>query len=245
MYFEYDELSILLKLSTLQRELPCTSSLTLAGQRCIKSMTDVAERVSALEKKIIMMESLFITNPVSRVKFSLIRRGIKSAIFQTVPDNYYSMSFVDRATLLKCSVPQLCKSIILENTSYCDEYGSDMTYSRYYCLVLQYAAKFNEDKIIDFCQKIGMKNIPRKRYSFQLAPSDVSAALTGFDHNAVSPYGLFSSITILVDKACLSVSPAFIWLGGGAVNVKLGIAVRDLLRSTGAFVGETSDPRQL
>ena len=82
--------------------------------------------------------------------------------------------------------------------------------------------------------------LPRKRFHFQLASENVSNALGGFDHNAVSPFGLLTELPIVICKRCLDVRPPYLFMGGGKVDVKLGISIGDFLRSTNAIVGEVS-----
>ena len=77
-----------------------------------------------------------------------------------------------------------------------------------------------------------------------LAPEKVNDEMTGFLHNAVCPFGLATPIPILVCASCLQLSPPFLWMGGGEVDVKLGLPVSDFVRATGALVADVSAPRQ-
>ena len=87
--------------------------------------------------------------------------------------------------------------------------------------------------------------LPRKRFHFQLATEAVSSSLGGFDHNAVSPFGLLNNLPIVVCKRCVDVKYPYLYMGGGKVDVKLGISVSDFLRSTGAYVGTVSTLRKV
>jgi prolyl-tRNA editing enzyme YbaK/EbsC (Cys-tRNA(Pro) deacylase) len=49
----------------------------------------------------------------------------------------------------------------------------------------------------------------------RIADENDSAKLTGFQHNAVSPFGLRSSIPIILAEAITKIKPNFIFLGGG------------------------------
>ena len=42
---------------------------------------------------------------------------------------------------------QMCKSMVMENTACENKDCSDPTNSRYYCVVVQYVAKFNAEKL--------------------------------------------------------------------------------------------------
>lgn len=50
-------------------------------------------------------------------------------------------------------------------------------------------------------------------------------------------------LPVIVDSRCLEVTPPVLYLGGGKVDVKLKIPVRDLVSSLKATIGLISDPR--
>jgi hypothetical protein len=101
-------------------------------------------RIAAAEDRLKNLEqSRQDIDPVDRVKQDLIRRGVYSASFITVQSDYYDLTLDQRAGLLKGVAPQLCKSIIFENTA-CDHNDcSDPTNSRYYCVIIQYIGKLS------------------------------------------------------------------------------------------------------
>jgi hypothetical protein len=78
-------------------------------------------------------------------------------------------------------VSQLCKTIIFENTAATHEDTSDRTNSRYYCVVVQYAARFDAELLRDvICnQRSGADKLSRKWFHFQLATEEVSDSLSG------------------------------------------------------------------
>mmetsp|Transcript_8803 Transcript_8803/g.14999 ORF Transcript_8803/g.14999 Transcript_8803/m.14999 type:complete len:221 (+) Transcript_8803:60-722(+) len=200
-------------------------------------------RVQALEKK---MEE-----PVQRVLRDLKEKEVYNYQMLRVAEDYYSRSLEQRAALLKAkSTFHLCKTIVMENKNYVHDPSSEsefnITNSRYYCIVIQYEHKLDAEKLRDFvlALKPPGERLPRKRYHFHLAPEKVNDEMTGFFHNAVCPFGLSTPIPVLLCASCLQLSPPFLWMGGGEVNVKLGIPVSDFIRATGAFVADVSDPRQ-
>lgn len=77
------------------------------------------------------------------------------------------------------------------------------------------------------------------------APEKINDEITGFFHNAVCPFGLLTPIPVLLCASCLQLSPPFLWMGGGEVDVKLGLPVSDFIRATGALVADVSEPRQV
>lgn len=79
---------------------------------------------------------------VRKVQADLRKRLVFSYQFSYVPSNYYDMDLEQRATLLKASAPQLCKSILFENTVWEGDDEFDPTNARYYCVIVQYVGKF-------------------------------------------------------------------------------------------------------
>lgn len=82
-------------------------------------------------------------------------------------------------------------------------------------------------------------------------PSDVklrAAAraheLTGFPHNAVTPLGSAAPLPLVVAKPVAAL--AYVWLGGGAEDVKLRVFVGQLLRRapSGAVVLDVAVARE-
>ncbi len=108
-----------------------------------ENINDILHRIDVAEEKLKQLEqSRRVVDPVDRVKQDLMSRAVYSASFITVQSDYYDLTLDQRANLLKGSVPQLCKSIIFENTA-CEHYDcSDPTNSRFYCVITQYVGKF-------------------------------------------------------------------------------------------------------
>lgn len=50
---------------------------------------------------------------------------------------------------------------------------------------------------------------------------------------------------IIVCQSCLQLSPPIIWMGGGEVDMKLGVSVIDFIHSVGALIADISEPRDL
>lgn len=200
-------------------------------------------RVHALEKK---MEE-----PIQRVLRDLKEKEVYNYQLLRVADDYYSRSLEHRAEILKAkSTFHLCKTIVMENKNYVQEPTSEselnIANSRYYCVVIQYEHKLDTERLRDFALalKPPAERLPRKRYHFHLAPEQVNDEMTGFLHNAVCPFGMTTPIPVILCASCLQLSPPFLWMGGGEVNVKLGIPVSDFIRATDALVADLSDPRQ-
>jgi len=196
----------------------------------------IEERVAALEQR---LDAVTDELNVLRVKRSLAEKQVLTYVLRQVPKDYYSQTLAQRATLLgAASISQLCKTIVLENTAK-EESGNlfDLSDPKYVAVVVQYEAKIDDgtlaDKIHALAAVKGTERLPRKRFKFQLAAEDISDRLTGFIHNAVTPFGMKAPIPVIICQRVLDVKPSFIYLGGGAVDMKLGLSLSDLLSSTG------------
>ena len=213
--------------------------------------TDGETALSALNKRIVAAEARVaaleaLTNdPVERVKRDLSRRKVYSSTFVQVASNYYDRPLPERALCLKCTVPQMCKSIIFENTAWIEDVKGDRTNAQYYLVVVQYQAKLDTELLVDLVYSLRPPEtrLPRKRFHFRLAPEAVSDRLSGFIHNGVTPFGMLHDVPIVICRNCLDVQPAYLFMGGGKVDIKLGISAADFVRSTDAIVGKLSSLR--
>ena len=207
-------------------------------------MAALHTRIAAAEARVSTLEDR-INDPVERVKRDLARRKVYSSTFVQVAANYYERPLAERALYLKCTVPQMCKSIIFENNAWVEDVKGDRTNAQYYLVVVQYQAKLDTDLLVDLVHSLRPpeKRLPRKRFHFRLAPEAVSDALSGFIHNGVTPFGMLHDVPIVICKNCLDVQPAYLFMGGGKVDVKLGISAADFVRSTNAIVGKVSSLR--
>ena len=167
-----------------------------------------------------------------------------------MPVEYYDRSLEERVKLLPAckNTGQLCKTILFENSYFEDNPaysgGSFPGNSKYYMVVVQYITKINLYALTTIIHELTPKEnrLARKKFHFRLAPDDTSFALSGFKHNAISPYGMLTSnIPIIICHRCLENTTMY--LGGGEVNKKLSLPVSDFITSTGAIVADISDPR--
>ena len=200
--------------------------------------------IRKLEERIKALESL-LNDPVTRVKLNLLSLCTTKASFLTVQPDYYNLSLSARAEILKCNESQLCKSIIFENVATDEDILDDISGRKYYCVIVQYNAKINIEKLKEFIINLRVikKSTSKSKINFQLASSETSLALSGFPHNAVTPFALATPIPIILSKACLALEPAYIWMGGGKVDVKLGMPISQFLQASNALIADVSDPR--
>jgi hypothetical protein len=114
-------------------------SETEEDSRIISLLTRVQNAEARLE---VVAEKLERKKVIDRVSRDLLQKGVYSYRFVRVPTHYYDLTLQERAVLLSGNVPQLCKSIVFENTV-CDHNDvKDITNSRYYCVIIQYLGKY-------------------------------------------------------------------------------------------------------
>lgn len=113
----------------------------MSNSQC-RNMENIVERIRLTSEKLSNLEKIVIGDSISRVKREIFDKSVLGNKFVTVPRNYYHLSLQDRASLLRAVPSQLCKSIIFENTA-CEHVNfTDKTYSRYYCVIIQYEGGF-------------------------------------------------------------------------------------------------------
>uniref|UniRef100_A0A6B2LLK3 YbaK/aminoacyl-tRNA synthetase-associated domain-containing protein n=1 Tax=Arcella intermedia TaxID=1963864 RepID=A0A6B2LLK3_9EUKA len=141
------------------------------------------------------------------------------------------------------SVHYLCKSLIIENTCFSEfsEYA-DKDYCRFYCIIIQYSTSYAGHKLFKFLR--GLKNppLPKKMYHFRLAEEKESIALTGYEHNAICPFGMKYEMPYVLSERISHFQDSYIWLGGGDVNLKLGIKVNQFIEICKPYVVDITHP---
>jgi prolyl-tRNA editing enzyme YbaK/EbsC (Cys-tRNA(Pro) deacylase) len=207
-------------------------------------MADLDARITNAEKRLDALE-IIAHDPVQRVKRDLAKRKVFSGSFIKVPENYYGLTLMQRALQLRSTVPQLCKSIIFQNTNWTEDVPGDPTNAQYYLVVVQYQAKMDTKLLVDLIHSLRPPEtrLPRKNIHFRLATEADNDRISGFRHNAVSPFGMLENIPIVICKNVVDVQPGYIFMGGGLPDVKLGVSVADFVRSTNAIVGKISNLR--
>ncbi|CAK9209170.1 unnamed protein product [Sphagnum troendelagicum] len=178
-------------------------------------------------------------NHQNRLAKILTAAGATGFTFKRVPSNYYQRSFEERRDLLGAtSIDHLCKSIVMVNTQADASVKdcSDRKNSKYYVIVVQYTARLNAEKVRQFVHSLNEGRIPKKRFNLRLAPEEESNRLTGFEHNAVTPIGMRTDIPVILSDAIVKLEPDYFWLGGGEVDLKLGIKTLDFTQIVKPFI---------
>ncbi|CAL9087451.1 unnamed protein product [Musa textilis] len=175
----------------------------------------------------------------ARLSAILRARGVDDFAFKRVPADYYDRPIEVRRDILGApSVEHLCKSIVLVNTQALAGITDccDRNNSKYYVVVIQYAARLNAENIKNFLYTLNNSKISKKKFNMRLAPEEESLKLTGFVHNAVTCIGMETDIPVILDEAITKLKPDFFWLGGGEVDLKLRIRTSQFISAVNPFV---------
>jgi len=111
--------------------------------------------------------------------------------------------------------------------------------SRFYAVIIQYTSKCNTEKLLRLVRS-WTPGSRRADYNFQLCPEEEAEELTGYRRNGVAPVGMKQAIPVIVSHRIASLSPCFLWLGGGHPDIKLGCSVTELVKATGARVEDVT-----
>ncbi|KAH7549601.1 hypothetical protein JRO89_XS13G0055000 [Xanthoceras sorbifolium] len=114
---------------------------------------------------------------------------------------------------------------------------SDRNNSKYYVVVVQYTARFNAETVKNFCICSTMARYQKRNSTvMRLAPEETSISLTGYEHNAVTCIGMKTDIPVILDEAIVKLNPDFFWLGGGEIDLKLGIKTPEFIKFVKPFI---------
>ncbi|KAK4262620.1 hypothetical protein QN277_028159 [Acacia crassicarpa] len=180
----------------------------------------------------------------ARLSSILLSNGVDEFFFKRVPLDYYDWPLEARRDALgAASIDHLCKSIVLVNTQAQSNVldCSDSNNSKYYVVVVQYTARFNAEAVKNFLYSLNNGKIAKKKFNLRLAPEETSTELTGYGHNAVTCIGMKTDIPVILDEAIVKLTPDFFWLGGGEVDLKLGIRTSQLIRFIKPFIVSCSN----
>ncbi|KIY99532.1 hypothetical protein MNEG_8428 [Monoraphidium neglectum] len=167
---------------------------------------------------------------------SPVQHRLARELFVRVPSDYYERPLAWRREVLEAhTVYHLCKSIVMENTrAHPSVKGwEDPNNSKYYVVIVQYKARFNNEKLCAHLHKLNGGKVGKKWFNMRLAPEEVSDSLSGFGHNGVSPVGLATPLPIIISHRITQLVPDFFFMGGGEVDLKLGLSAADFVKAYG------------
>jgi prolyl-tRNA editing enzyme YbaK/EbsC (Cys-tRNA(Pro) deacylase) len=204
----------------LERWLQTVRALASSPQPNTSALED---RVARLEAVVGSVQRINFPSPelpaeVARVEAALC--SLPGCALVQVPEHYYSLALRERAKLLRVPVGALCKTLVFENPAgmVVGDPLAPLPAQRYIAVVLQYTHKLS---LAALCKAAG---------GASLALAKDGAALTGFAHNGVSPFGSLTHLPIVVSRGAVDCGHPAIFLGGGHKDVKARVFVGPLLK---------------
>jgi len=89
------------------------------------------------------------------------------------------------------------------------------------------------------------KQIGRKFFKYRLAAEEDAYALSGYKYNAITPFFMQNNdLKIIISESIVKdLDPAYFYLGGGRVELKMGLSVEEFLNYFGdrVIVGNISN----
>eukprot|EP00798_Chlamydomonas_sp_ICE-L_P022640 gene22640-29788_t len=179
-----------------------------------------------------------------RLERELIDKAFSLFKFVRVPGGYYGEPLEYRMGILQAgSIHHLCKSMIMHNAKVDKHPGfAEPSSSKYVLVVVQYSARLDTKKLRALWNKLGGCKKGLNQYDFRLAPSEVSDSMSGFLHNAVTPVGIACpGIPIVLSHQIASLAPSVFWMGGGEVDLKLGLKASEFVEKYNAIVANVTE----
>jgi len=205
----------------------------------------ILQRIDALEKRLEQMtckprhrfssrkeENASVADPlgtISKLSNELEARGVDNFAFVRAPPDYYDRDLEFRRGLLKApSTHHLCKSIIMENTRV--EEG-DPGVVKYWLVIVQYTSRLDAELLRNFVYNHHKGLLSRAKVNMRLVAEETSDTLSGFRKNAVTPVGMKVQLPIVLAKEITDLEPDEFWIGGGEVDLKIGLTVSDFIKA--------------
>lgn len=106
-----------------------------------------------------------------------------------------------RSAELRCGAEHLCKTLLLENKSCSGDGGRTALDSRFVCVVVQYVSKFSSDDLATGLASMGQASgldVTKGSFAFQMADQETAHRLSGFEFNALTPFGMKTEVPVRV-----------------------------------------------
>lgn len=217
----------------------------------LSAMANVAtllQRVEALEKKRFACphDDVVVDEQMRRARLAVEEKGLYNANWKWVAKDYYSWPLAKRAKVLGAPTTHcLCKSLLMENRKapHLDDVKADPTNPRFVLVMIQYEATLDTKKLVNAIRALRpvADRLGPGDFDIQIASEEDNARITGYNNNAVVPFGLLRPVPIFLSAPIAPLR--FFWMGGGHIHLKLRMTVDDFCKSLKAVVADISQPR--
>lgn len=188
-----------------------------------------------------------ITETEARLRAHFLSLRLRSAQLKRAPAvEYFEWTLEQRRRFMQApSTACFCKTIIMLNSYYNEAFANEPGYFKYVAVVIQYEDKLSAEKVMKYMKKLQNEQcrfvaVSNKHFHFHLAEEEDAKRLTGYSYNAITPVLMRTSMPVLLTAKALALQPAYIWMGGGELDLKLGLSVSEFLQVTKAHVVDVS-----
>ena len=112
--------------------------------------------------------------------------------------------------------------------------------------IVQYTARLDVEVLAKGLRVAAGGSASGKSFNLRLAQEEDSATLTGYEHNAVTPVGVggvsSGTLPLILASAITTLSPPLFWMGGGEVDLKLGVDTDQFVRAYSPIVMDVTVP---
>jgi prolyl-tRNA editing enzyme YbaK/EbsC (Cys-tRNA(Pro) deacylase) len=79
-----------------------------------------------------------------------------------------------------------------------------------------------------------------KSYHYRLTAEETAVELSGYEFNGITPFLMKTSMPVILSDRIVDLSPAYLWFGGGELDLKLGVSVEEFIRVLNPIILDTS-----
>ena len=117
-------------------------------------------------------------------------------------------------------------------------------------VIVQYCRQIQAQRILNIMKKHQNdanpdNKVPIKGFKFRLCENEDMEKLSGYRFNAVTPFFMANeSLPVILDESIAKLDPAYFWMGGGRVSLKIGTSISDFRQYVGdrLIVDSISEP---
>lgn len=166
--------------------------------------------------------------------------------FYRVAGDYYDWPLEQRQSVLGApSIRHLWKSVVMENTRFKPPETDGNR--RIILVIVSYAERLHKERlanaVYDRYKRLTPDALSKRAYdaNWRLADNDEAIAMTGYEHNGMTPVGMKSAFLMVVSDSILTLETGSFFLGGGEVDVKLRLSVKQFIQQFQPIVAKITN----
>ena len=160
--------------------------------------------------------------------------GLTKSRFYRVVGDYYSWTLEQRRDVLGApSIQHLCKSVVMSNTHF--KAPETESNPRTILVIVSYAERLHKERlanaVYDNYKRLTPNALSKRAFdaNWRLADNDEAIALTGYEHNGMTPIGMRTNFLMVLSATILQLEGGSLFLGGGEIDVKWRVSVKQFV----------------